>query len=60
MYLIGCVYNFCAVHRSLRSSVPRGTLKWQERTPAMAARWTDQVWSVKQLLSFKAHTTLHG
>ena len=60
MYLVGCVYNFCTVHRSLRLSVPRGTTKWQERTPAMAARWTDRVWSVHQLLSFRAHMALHG
>ena len=60
MYLVGCVYNLCTVHRSLRLSVPGATTKWQERTPAMAARWTDQVWSVQQLLSFKAHMALHG
>jgi transposase-like protein len=60
MYLVGCVYNFCTVHRGLRLSVTGGTTKWQERTPAMAARWTDHVWSVQQLLSFKAHMTLHS
>jgi transposase-like protein len=60
MYLVGSVYNFCTAHRSLRLSVPGGTTKWQERTPAMAARWTDRVWSVQQLLSFKAHIALHG
>ncbi len=60
MYLVGCVYNFCTVHRSLRLSVPGGRTKWQERTPAMAARWTDHVWSVQQLLSFRAHMTVHG
>ena len=50
MYLVGCVYNFCTEHRSLRVSVPEGTTKWQGRTPAMAARWTDHVWSVQELL----------
>jgi transposase-like protein len=60
MYLVGCVYNFCTVHRSLRLSVPRGTTKWQERTPAMAARWTDHTWSVQELLLCRAHMALHG
>jgi transposase-like protein len=60
MYLVGCVYNFCTEHRSLRRSVPGGTTKWQGCTPAMAARWTDHVWSVQELLSCRAHMTLHG
>jgi transposase-like protein len=60
MHLVGCVYNFCTVHRSLRLSIPGGTTKWRERTPAMAARWADHVWSVQQLLSFRAHMALHG
>jgi transposase-like protein len=60
MYLVGCVYNFCTVHRSLRLSVPGGRTKWQERTPAMAARWTDRLWSVQELLSFRAHMVFHG
>jgi transposase-like protein len=60
MYLAGCVYNFCTEHRSLRVSVPEGTTKWQGRTPAMAARWTDHVWSVQELLSCRAHMGLHG
>jgi transposase-like protein len=60
MYLVGSVYNFCTEHRSLRVSVPGGRTKWQGRTPAMAARWTDHVWSVQELLSYKAHINLHG
>jgi transposase-like protein len=60
MYLVGGVYNLCTPHRSLRLSVAGGTTEWQERTPAMAARWTDHVWSVRQLLSFKAHMALHA
>jgi len=60
MYLVGCVYNFCTVHRSLRLSAPGGRTKWQERTPAMAARWTDHLWSVQELLSFRGHMVLHG
>lgn len=41
LYLLGCVYNFCHVHRSLG------------RTPAMAAGLTTKVWTVKQLLWYR-------
>ena len=60
MYLVGSVYNFCTEHRSLRISVPGSGTKWQGRTPAMAAGWTGHVWSVQELLSCKAHMSLHG
>ncbi len=56
MHLVGCVYNFCDAHRSLRVKQERGK-KWAERTPAMAAGWTDHAWSVHELLSFRV---LHG
>ena len=59
MYLVGCVYNFCSEHRSLRVRQEQGK-KWQERTPAMAAGWTDHVWSVEELLSFRLPLPLHG
>lgn len=52
MYLVGCVYNFCSPHRSLRVAQAQG-LKWLQRTPAMAAGWTDRVWSILELLSFR-------
>ena len=38
LYLLGSVYNFCRVHRSLG------------RTPAMAAGLTTEVWSMDRLL----------
>jgi transposase-like protein len=60
MYLVGCVYNFCTEHRSLRVPLAEGTTKWQGRTPAMAANWTDRVWSVQELLSFKVPSLVHG
>lgn len=60
MYLVGCVYNFCTEHRSLRVPIARSETKWQRRTPAMAARWTDHVWSVRELLTFKPPTLVHG
>jgi transposase-like protein len=52
MYLVGCVYNFCKAHRSLRVQQQRGK-KWLHRTPAMAAGWTDHVWSIRELLAFR-------
>jgi transposase-like protein len=60
MYLVGSVYNFCTEHRSLRRSRPGGPTKWQGRTPAMVARWTDHVWSVKELLSFQPSSFVHA
>jgi hypothetical protein len=59
MYLVGCVYNFCKEHRSLRQQHKQGK-KWLQRTPAMAAGWTDHVWSVQKLLSFRLPLLLHG
>ena len=53
MYLVGCAYNFCNVHRSLRVQQVKGK-KWFERTPAMAVGWTDHVWSIRELLSLRA------
>src|SRR5262249_19151716 len=52
MYLVGCVYNFCSEHRSLRAEQERGK-KWLQRTPAMVAGWTDHVWSIRELLCFR-------
>jgi transposase-like protein len=52
MYLVGCVYNFCSAHRSLRLRQERGK-KWLQRTPAMVAGWTDRVWSIRDLLTFR-------
>ena len=52
MYLVGCAYNFCWVHDSLRVAAGAGQRrKWQERTPAMAAGLTDQRWTMREWLS---------
>jgi len=59
MYLVGCVYNFCKEHKSLRQKQEQGK-KWAQRTPAMAAGWTDHVWSVEELLSFRLPPPIHG
>jgi transposase-like protein len=52
MYLVGCAYNFCWNHDSLRVAAPPGErLKWCDRTPAMAAGLTDHQWTMRELLS---------
>ncbi len=54
MYLLGCVYNFCSWHASLRLPLYVGRrCHWVKRTPAMAAGLTDHCWSVQDLFSFK-------
>lgn len=54
MYLVGCAYNFCWVHASLRQVAPPGAShKWQERTPAMAAGLTDHRWTMSELLHYQ-------
>ena len=53
MYLVGCSYNFCWEHDSLRiAAVPGQRLRWQARTPAMAAGLTDHRWTMYELLSY--------
>ncbi len=53
MYLVGCAYNFCWMHASLRHLAPtRSALKWQEHTPAMAAGLTDHCWTMAELLHY--------
>jgi transposase-like protein len=46
MYLVGTLYNFCCIHRSLRGA------DGQQRTPAMASGITDHVWSVSEVLHY--------
>jgi hypothetical protein len=53
--------HICLPHASLRRSLPQpeptngtGSAKlWPPCTPAMAAGWTDQVWSVREVLRFR-------
>jgi transposase-like protein len=53
MYLVGCAYNFCWEHDSLRIAAPPWEgLKWRARTPAMAAGLTDHRWTMRELLSY--------
>src|SRR3954471_19224985 len=52
MYLVGCAYNFCWFHDSLRVAAGAGgRRKWRERTPAMAAGLTDHRWTMREWLS---------
>jgi transposase-like protein len=56
MYLVGCLYNFCTPHQSLRLSLVvdrRGHQRWVQRTPAIAAQLTDHIWSVYELLTYR-------
>jgi hypothetical protein len=55
MFIVGCFYNFCDNHHSLRLklSVGRYGYRWVQRTPAMAAGLTDHRWSVAELFFLK-------
>jgi transposase-like protein len=54
MYLVGCAYNFCWEHASLRLVAPADSgRKWQERTPAMAAGLTAHRWTMRELLGYQ-------
>jgi uncharacterized membrane protein (Fun14 family) len=54
MYSLGCAYNFCWYHDSLRLAAPENApRKGQERTPAMAAGLTDHRWTLRELLLLK-------
>lgn len=58
MYLLGCVYNLCTYHKSLRLRLWVGEFgqRWVQRTPAMAAGLADHRWTVYELLHFKVPT----
>jgi hypothetical protein len=46
-----CHYNLVRPHKSLRLPAADGSpRKWLPRTPAMAAKLTDHIWTVKELL----------
>ncbi|MCB9138875.1 MAG: hypothetical protein H6642_11065 [Caldilineaceae bacterium] len=55
MYIVGCFYNFCDHHRSLRLRlwITERRHRWVQRTPAMAAALTDHRWSPHELFHFK-------
>jgi transposase-like protein len=55
MYLVGCFYNFCDVHHSLRLKLWVGSFghQWVQRTPAIASGLTDHPWTPTELFNFK-------
>jgi transposase-like protein len=55
MYLVGCFYNFCDFHHSLRLKLFVGSFsyRWVQRTPAIAAQLTDHQWTPTELFTFK-------
>ena len=55
MYLVGCFYNFCDYHHSLRLKLSVGSFgyRWVQRTPAITAKLTDHQWTPTELLHFK-------
>lgn len=55
MFIVGCFYNLCDFHHSLRLRlwVGRFGYRWVQRTPAMAAALTDHQWTVDELLRFR-------
>jgi len=55
MYVVGCVYNFCTYHQSLRIPLylSERRRRWLRRTPAIAAGLTDHCWTVAELFWYK-------
>jgi hypothetical protein len=55
MNLVGCFYNFCGFHKSLRLKLSAGSFghRWVQRTPAIAAGLTDHQWTPAELFLFK-------
>jgi len=55
MFVLGCVYNFCDFHKSLRVllSVRRHGFRWVKRTPALAAGLADHRWTLEELFTHK-------
>ncbi len=55
MYVVGCLYNFCDLHHSLRLKLWVGShgYRWVHRTPALAAGLTDHLWTPTEVFTFK-------
>ena len=55
MYIVGCFYNFCDEHKSLRIRIwiSERRWRWAKRTPAMAAALTDHRWSPAELFAYR-------
>ncbi len=61
-------YHTCRSHRSLRQKLPEpiptkgnGSPKiWEQRTPFMAAKLTDHIWTMEELLSYRTPPVAAG
>ena len=55
MYVVGCLYNFCTYHKSLRVSLAlsKYAQRWLKRTPAIAASITDHRWTIEEMFASK-------
>ncbi len=55
MYVVGCLYNLCSFHHSLRLKLSVATYghHWVPCTPALAAGLTDHRWTVSEVLTFR-------
>jgi hypothetical protein len=55
MYVLGCVYNLCTYHHSLRVPyyLSQYSRRWLQRTPAIAAGLTDHRWTIAELFHFR-------
>ena len=55
MYVVGCLYNFCTYHKSLRIpfALTERSQRWLQRTPAIAAGLTHHRWTIEELFTFK-------
>jgi transposase-like protein len=55
MYIVGCFYNFCDFHHSLRLKLSVGSFgyRWVQRTPAIASKLADHQWTPAELFNFK-------
>jgi hypothetical protein len=55
-------YHFVRPHLSLREKIEQiadnnASRRWEKRTPAMSAKVTDHVWSLRELLTFRPYIT---
>lgn len=55
MYIVGCFYNFCDFHHSLRLKLSVGSFgyRWVQRTPAIASKLADHQWTPAELFHFQ-------
>ena len=54
LHLYQGYYNFVRPHRGLKRRIPtreQALQKWQRRTPALAAKLTDHVWSLREFMT---------